>query len=71
MNHEQETKNLEKLWNQILSRDEILIREAFSGLDDAEREAVINHLKRMSTEEDWHQEQRTSAQAAIKTLLID
>jgi len=71
MINEQETNNIENLWNRILSRDEMLIREAFCELDEAEREAVITHLKRMANEEGWHQEQRESALAAIKTILID
>lgn len=67
----QKANHLENLWDRILSRDESLIQEAFSELDESEREIIISHLKRMANEPGWHDEQRKSAQAALQSILID
>ncbi len=59
---------LEKFWDQILSRDPERIREAYQNLTGKEQQALIQHLNRMSTENDWHPEQKKSALAALQVL---
>ncbi len=58
----------EDVWEAILSRQPGSIRAAFAGLEAAEQAAVLAHLRRMSTEEGWHPEQRRSAQEALAAL---
>jgi hypothetical protein len=55
-------------WDDLLSRQSEKIRLAFSQLNQAEQAAVLAHLKRMTTEEGWHPEQRLSAAAAIQAV---
>ena len=59
---------LEELWNNLLSRQSELIREAFYSLDPPSQKTVLAHLKRMVSEAGWQPEQRTSARAALKVL---
>lgn len=60
--------SLEEFWEELLSRQPQRIREAFSELQESDREAVLAHLRRMSREEGWHPEQRRSARAALAAL---
>ncbi len=59
---------LEVLWDNLLSRQPELIREAFTKLEPADQGAVLNHLQSMVSEPGWLPEQRLSAQAAIDVL---
>lgn len=59
---------LETFWDNLLSRQPKLVITAFAGLTDAEKQAILDHLKLMTTEPGWHPEQRTSAQAALEIL---
>jgi hypothetical protein len=59
---------LEVLWNDLLSRETDKISAAYASLDAASRRSVIEHLRRMISEPDWHPEQRTSAQIALEVL---
>jgi len=59
---------LETIWEHLLSREERLVKNAFSSLHAAEQEAVLIHLKRMAQETGWHTEQRISAQSALDIL---
>jgi hypothetical protein len=59
---------LESLWDRLLSGEPELVREAFTGLDEVERRAVIAHLERMASEAGWLPEQRAYAQAALAAL---
>jgi hypothetical protein len=59
---------LEKLWSEILSRDESLIKTAFHRLDPSSQKTVLHHLQKMISESGWHTEQRKSAQAALTVL---
>lgn len=60
--------SLETLWDGILSREPEQVQAAFSTLSDEEKQAVLAHLNRMSTEEGWHPEQRLSALLALQAL---
>ncbi len=59
---------LERLWDQLLSREPEVVRGAFGGLSARERRDVLAHLERMVSEEGWHPEQQRSAQAALDAL---
>lgn len=59
---------LETLWDNLLSRDPERVRAAFKALTRGEKRSVRAHLKRMSSESDWHIEQRESARAALRAL---
>ena len=63
-----EGDSLETLWEQLLSRQEDLIRLAFSNLTPESRQSILVHLHRMVIEPGWHAEQRISAQAALDAL---
>ena len=65
---EQSQDELETLWDALLSRQANLILQAFNSLDKEGKEAVMNHLKRMSTEMGWHPEQAASAKSALDVL---
>ena len=58
----------ELLWDDLLSREPERIQFAFKDLSLAEKEAVIEHLKSMSTESGWHDEQKRSAQFALNVI---
>jgi len=59
---------LEKTWNAILSRDKAQIIRAFNALDQESRQAVVNHLQKMSSESGWHPEQAKSARSALQAI---
>jgi hypothetical protein len=62
------SEQLEALWNDLLSRQEKLVREAFNSLDPTSQRSVLLHLKRMVSESGWQPEQRISAKVAIRAL---
>ncbi|MBN1230627.1 MAG: hypothetical protein JXA19_02050 [Anaerolineales bacterium] len=59
---------LEKLWNELLSRDPDLILKAFERINEEDKLNVLVHLKRMVTEDGWHPAQVESARAALDAL---
>jgi len=59
---------LEKAWDDLLSRDAGRVRERFASLDIESQRTVMAHLKKMATEDGWHIEQKTSAEAALLAL---
>jgi len=61
-------EQLEQLWNDLLSRQPELIREAFEALDFPSQKIVIDHLQKMAKESGWQPEQRTSANVALQAL---
>jgi hypothetical protein len=60
---------IEKFWDDILSRDPLRIRAAFEHLSDQERRDVYTHLEKMSRDDGWHPEQKTSADAALDVII--
>jgi hypothetical protein len=60
---------LEKVWGEILSRIPVRIQHMFLSLDPASKQEVLQHLKRMTTEEGWQDEQIISAQEALNILI--
>jgi hypothetical protein len=61
-------EQLDALWNDLLSCENELVREAFNSLDPPSQKTVLAHLKRMASEADWQPRQRTSAKAALRAL---
>ena len=59
---------IEILWDDLLSRESRRIQQAFETLSADERSAILAHLKRMSSEPDWHPEQARSAKTALQAL---
>jgi len=59
---------VEQLWDNLLSRQHKLVRAAFESLGEDEQVAVLAHLRKMTSEPDWHPEQRASAMAALEAL---
>ncbi|MBN2147492.1 MAG: hypothetical protein JW726_08890 [Anaerolineales bacterium] len=62
---------LELLWDALLSRDGKQVQSTFSTLEPDNQQTILQHLKRMATEPDWHPEQALSARAALSALGID
>lgn len=60
--------DLEKLWDRLLSRQPELVLKAFRTLKSQDREAVMDHLRRMASEPGWHPEQVKSARVALDAL---
>ena len=60
--------SLETLWDNLLSRQPELIISTFARLTDPEKQAILDHLKLMVSEPDWHPEQRISAQEALEII---
>jgi hypothetical protein len=61
-------KDLEDLWDDLLSRQPKQVRSAFAALDLSDQKMVLAHLERMARETGWQPEQRASAVAALKAL---
>lgn len=59
---------LEDIWDRILSRQPGQILTAFRELDQASQQTVLDHLRRMASEDGWHPEQVKSAAAALSVL---
>ena len=59
---------IENFWAEILSRQSDRVRSAFATLSGEEKEAVLNHLRRMTREPGWHPEQADSAEKALQVL---
>ena len=65
----EEFSNLEKTWDQLLSRDPQTIKNTFVGLDKNSQQTVIVHLQEMATGTGWHSEQVKSASIALAAIL--
>ena len=59
---------LEKTWDDLLSRNKDRIVSRFASLDPESQKNVMDHLKRMVSEADWHPEQVASARSALQAL---
>ena len=60
--------DLEQFWADVLSADPRRIREAMAKLQEMERRAVIDHLRRMAHESGWTDGQQERAQSALTVL---
>ena len=64
----QSNRDIEALWDELLSRQPERIKAAYRLLSQPEREAVFDHLGRMTNDEGWQPEQRLSARIALRAL---
>ncbi len=58
----------DELWDAILSRETRAYPECLEKLDHEEQTSLLAHLERMTSEDGWHPEQVTSAQAALDAI---
>ena len=59
---------LEKMWDDLLSREPDIVTDAFQKIDHENRINVIKHLETMVNEKGWHIEQKKSARIALKVI---
>jgi hypothetical protein len=59
---------LDRLWENLLSRQPDLIRAAYASLAARDQKAVLAHLHRMVNDTGWQPEQQLSAKAALQAL---
>ncbi len=59
---------LERLWNDLLSRDERLIQQTFESISPMEQQMIVAHLQKMVSEEGWQKEQIDSAAEALSVI---
>jgi hypothetical protein len=57
-----------RFWADLLSREPARITEGFARISPEDRASVLDHLRRMATEPDWHPLQRESARAALSVV---
>jgi len=55
-------------WEEMLSRQPQRIRAAYLALDGEAQQAVLAHLRRMTSEPDWHPAQVESATIALQVI---
>lgn len=60
--------SFEQIWDALLSRQPDQVRAMYAALTGEEQRSVIDHLRRMATEPDWHPEQTRSAKEALAAL---
>ena len=60
--------SIELLWDRLLSREPDKIKSTIQHLNVSERNAVIEHLNRMTTEDGWHPTQKNSALIALQII---
>lgn len=58
----------DSIWTEILSRNVMRIRSAYTSLATEEQSQVAAHLRKMVSEEGWHPEQVISAQIALEAI---
>jgi predicted Fe-S protein YdhL (DUF1289 family) len=59
---------LDEFWADLLSEEPLRIMAAWVTLESEEQAAVLEHLRRMATEEGWVESQRDSARAALDVI---
>lgn len=62
------SRSLESFWADILSKNPKKIRKAINLLSEDEREVVIKHLRKMSSETGWSEGQKHGARTALEIL---
>ncbi|MBI3159032.1 MAG: hypothetical protein HYZ26_05480 [Chloroflexi bacterium] len=58
-----------EFWSEMLSGEAERARRAFAPLSADEQQAILLHLRRMTTEPGWHPAQMENARAALDALL--
>ena len=60
--------NFENIWENILSREEDVIKLTFKDLSEEEKGYILGHLNKMVSEDGWQPEQIASASFALEVL---
>lgn len=60
--------SLDDFWESIFSGDPVRVRDAWGDMTDDEARAVLDHLRRMTTEDGWAEAQRQSAETALRLI---
>jgi hypothetical protein len=60
--------NIEEVWEALLSENPAAIRKLWMDLTDDEALAVLEHLKRMASEEGWQPAQKQAAETALRVI---
>jgi hypothetical protein len=60
--------SLESFWGELLSKDPTRIRAALDSLGQEEQSTVLDHLRRMATQDGWSEGQRLGAEAALRVI---
>lgn len=60
--------DIDELWEQLLSGEAARVRRAWHELTDEEAAAVLDHLRRMASEDGWQPAQRQAAAAALDAI---
>lgn len=63
-----ENFDIEILWEDLLSQQSNRIRAAFDLLTPAEQVKILQHLRRMTTDQGWHPAQVAAARTALEIL---
>lgn len=63
-----DNQDLQDIWDALLSRQAERVLAMYNSLGSRDKERVLAHLMRMSTESGWHPEQRASAIAALAAI---
>ena len=61
---------MEEIWDAILSRNPNKIIMTFRTLSEQDKQNVVHHLNKMSTEDGWLPAQKISADTALKIISI-
>jgi len=60
--------DLDRFWADVLSGDPLRVQAIWSGLSEAERQALVDHLVRMRDEPGWHTAQRDASEGALRAI---
>jgi len=63
-----EIESLGKVWEELLSEEEIPVRRAWSRLSPQDQASVLAHLRAMAEREGWQPAQQKAARAALRFL---
>ncbi|MGH2523115.1 MAG: hypothetical protein ACRDH2_11480 [Anaerolineales bacterium] len=61
-------RDLDALWDDLLSEDPARIRKAWGNLTDDETLSVLDHLRRMAAEPGWQPAQQQAAATALRVI---
>lgn len=63
-----ENFDIEIFWDDLLSQQSARIQAAFDLLSPAEKVKILQHLRRMTTDQGWHPNQVAAARTALEIL---
>lgn len=60
--------SVDEVWEALLSEEPPRVRRAWLALTDEEASAVLEHLKKMTSEDGWADVQRQAAAMALRII---